>query len=109
MWKREFYTEEKCISEAKEYKSKRYDKTHKEPDFREGDQVLVSTLNFNNIKCPNKMRQQFSEPFSIIRLGGKNAVEVRLTGNSPGNTQCSQWAWLNCPTRPERIGSPPGT
>ncbi|MBW0551206.1 hypothetical protein O181_090921 [Austropuccinia psidii MF-1] len=33
-----------------------------EPDFKEGDQVLVSTLNFNNLKGPRK-----------------NEVEVRLT------------------------------
>ncbi|MBW0537871.1 hypothetical protein O181_077586 [Austropuccinia psidii MF-1] len=50
-----------------------------EPDFKEGDQVLVSTLNFNNLKGPKKMRDSFVGPFTIIKLIGKNAVEVKLT------------------------------
>ncbi|MBW0478560.1 hypothetical protein O181_018275 [Austropuccinia psidii MF-1] len=50
-----------------------------EPDFKEGDQVLVSTLNFNNFKGPKKMRDSFVGPFTIIKLIGKNAVEVKLT------------------------------
>ncbi|MBW0472221.1 hypothetical protein O181_011936 [Austropuccinia psidii MF-1] len=49
------------------------------PDFKEGDQVLVSTLNFNNLKGPGKMRDSFVGPFTIIRLIGKNTVEVKLT------------------------------
>ncbi|MBW0473702.1 hypothetical protein O181_013417 [Austropuccinia psidii MF-1] len=60
MWKRACDTASKCIAEAKEYKKKRYDKKHMEPESEEGDQVLVSTLNFNN-------------------LIGKNTVEIRLT------------------------------
>ncbi|MBW0481047.1 hypothetical protein O181_020762 [Austropuccinia psidii MF-1] len=47
-----------------------------EPDFKEGDQVLVSTLNFNNLKGPKKMRDSFVGPFTIIKLKGKNAVET---------------------------------
>ncbi|MBW0584818.1 hypothetical protein O181_124533 [Austropuccinia psidii MF-1] len=50
-----------------------------EPDFKEGDQVLVSTLNFNNLKGPKKMRDSFVGPFTMIKLVGKNAVEVKLT------------------------------
>ncbi|MBW0510917.1 hypothetical protein O181_050632 [Austropuccinia psidii MF-1] len=50
-----------------------------EPDFKKGDQVLVSTLNFNNLKGPKKMRDSFVGPFTIIRLIGKTAVEVKLT------------------------------
>ncbi|MBW0592621.1 hypothetical protein O181_132336 [Austropuccinia psidii MF-1] len=50
-----------------------------EPDFKEGDQVLVSTLNFNNLKGPKKMRDSFVGPSTIIKLIGKNAVEVKLT------------------------------
>ncbi|MBW0460763.1 hypothetical protein O181_000478 [Austropuccinia psidii MF-1] len=50
-----------------------------EPDFKEGDQVLVSTINFNNLKGPKKMRDSFLGPFTIINLIGKNAVEVKLT------------------------------
>ncbi|MBW0569485.1 hypothetical protein O181_109200 [Austropuccinia psidii MF-1] len=47
--------------------------------FKEGDQVLVSTLNFNNLKGPKQMRNSFLGPFTIIKLVGKNAVEVNLT------------------------------
>ncbi|MBW0477272.1 hypothetical protein O181_016987 [Austropuccinia psidii MF-1] len=50
-----------------------------EPDFKEGEQVLVSTLNFNNLKGPQKMRNSFVGPFTIIKLIGKNAVELKLT------------------------------
>ncbi|MBW0519291.1 hypothetical protein O181_059006 [Austropuccinia psidii MF-1] len=50
-----------------------------EPDFKEGDQVLVSTLNFNNLKGPKEMRDSFVRPFTISKLIGKNAVEVKLT------------------------------
>ncbi|MBW0546757.1 hypothetical protein O181_086472 [Austropuccinia psidii MF-1] len=79
MWKRACDTAAKCIAEAKEYNKQRWDRTHMEPDFKEGDQVLVSTLNFNNLKGPMKMRDSFVGPFTIIRLIGKNAVEVKLT------------------------------
>ncbi|MBW0518638.1 hypothetical protein O181_058353 [Austropuccinia psidii MF-1] len=50
-----------------------------EPEFREGDQVLVSTLSFNNLKGPKRMRDSFVGPFTIIKLIGENAVEVKLT------------------------------
>ncbi|MBW0573013.1 hypothetical protein O181_112728 [Austropuccinia psidii MF-1] len=50
-----------------------------EPDSKEGDQVLVSTLNFNNLTGPKKMRDSFVGPFTAIKLIGKNAVEVKLT------------------------------
>ncbi|MBW0499772.1 hypothetical protein O181_039487 [Austropuccinia psidii MF-1] len=79
MWKRACDTAAKCISEAKKYNKQRYEKTHMEPDFKEGDQVLMSTLNFNNTKGPKKMKYSFLGPFTIIKLIGKDAVEVRLT------------------------------
>ncbi|MBW0558749.1 hypothetical protein O181_098464 [Austropuccinia psidii MF-1] len=79
MWKKACDTAAKCIAEAKEYNKQRWDKSHMEPDFKEGDQVLVSTLNFNNLKGPKKMRDSFVGPFTIIKLIGKNAVEVKLT------------------------------
>ncbi|MBW0579312.1 hypothetical protein O181_119027 [Austropuccinia psidii MF-1] len=49
------------------------------PDFKEGDQVLVFTLNCNNLKGPKKMRDSFVRPFTIIELIRKNAVEVKIT------------------------------
>ncbi|MBW0549609.1 hypothetical protein O181_089324 [Austropuccinia psidii MF-1] len=39
MWKRACDTAAKCIAEEKEYNKKRWDKSHMEPDFKEGDQV----------------------------------------------------------------------
>ncbi|MBW0544487.1 hypothetical protein O181_084202 [Austropuccinia psidii MF-1] len=65
-WKRACDTAAKCIAEAKEYNKERWDKSHKEPDFKEGDQVLVYTLNFNNRKGPKKMRDSLVGPFTII-------------------------------------------
>ncbi|MBW0493678.1 hypothetical protein O181_033393 [Austropuccinia psidii MF-1] len=50
-----------------------------EPDFKEGDQVLVCTLNFNNLKGPKKIRDSFVGPFTIIKLIGENSVEIKLT------------------------------
>ncbi|MBW0478341.1 hypothetical protein O181_018056 [Austropuccinia psidii MF-1] len=79
MWKRACDTAGKCIAEAKEYNKQRWDKTHMEPYSKEGDKVLVCTLSFNNIKGPKEMRDSFLGPFTIIRLIGKNAVEVKLT------------------------------
>ncbi|MBW0505559.1 hypothetical protein O181_045274 [Austropuccinia psidii MF-1] len=50
-----------------------------EPDFKEGYQVLASTLSFNYLTGPKKMRPSSVGPFTIIKLIGKNAVEVKLT------------------------------
>ncbi|MBW0481916.1 hypothetical protein O181_021631 [Austropuccinia psidii MF-1] len=71
LWNRACDTAAKCIAEAKEYNKQRYDQTHMEPDFKEGDQVLVSTLNFNNLKGPNKMGDSFVAPFTIIKFKGE--------------------------------------
>ncbi|MBW0483175.1 hypothetical protein O181_022890 [Austropuccinia psidii MF-1] len=79
MWKRACDTASKCIAEAKEYNKQRWDKTYMEPALKEGDQVLVSTMNFNNLKGPKKMRDSFLGPFTIIKLIGKDVVEVKIT------------------------------
>ncbi|MBW0495215.1 hypothetical protein O181_034930 [Austropuccinia psidii MF-1] len=79
MWKRPCDTSAKFIAETKDYNKQRWDKTHMEPHFKEGDQVLVSTLNFINLKGPKKMRDPFVGPFTMIKLVGKNAAEVKLT------------------------------
>ncbi|MBW0475753.1 hypothetical protein O181_015468 [Austropuccinia psidii MF-1] len=41
--------------------------------------MLVSLLNFNNLKRPKKMQDSFAGPFTIIKLIGKNSVEVKHT------------------------------
>ncbi|MBW0494797.1 hypothetical protein O181_034512 [Austropuccinia psidii MF-1] len=76
MWKRACDTAAKFLAEAKEYNKQMYDKTHMEPDFKEADQVLVSTLNLNNLKGPKEMGDSFLGPFTIFKLIGKNAVET---------------------------------
>ncbi|MBW0477375.1 hypothetical protein O181_017090 [Austropuccinia psidii MF-1] len=42
MWKRACDTAAKCIAEEKEYNKQRQDKSHMEPDFKEGDQVKLT-------------------------------------------------------------------
>ncbi|MBW0592043.1 hypothetical protein O181_131758 [Austropuccinia psidii MF-1] len=79
MWKKACDTAAKYIAEAKGYKKQTWEKSHMEPDFKEVDQVLVSTINLNNLTAPKKMRDSFLGPFAIIKLIGKNAVEVKLT------------------------------
>ncbi|MBW0474520.1 hypothetical protein O181_014235 [Austropuccinia psidii MF-1] len=49
-----------------------------EPDFKEGDQVLVSKLSFNNLKGSKKIRDSFVGPCTIIKLIGKNAVKAKI-------------------------------
>ncbi|MBW0525448.1 hypothetical protein O181_065163 [Austropuccinia psidii MF-1] len=56
-----------------------YDKAHIALDFKEGDQVLVSTLSFENLKRPKTMRDSFVGPFSIIKLIGRNSVKALLS------------------------------
>ncbi|MBW0565845.1 hypothetical protein O181_105560 [Austropuccinia psidii MF-1] len=63
IWKRACDTAARCIAEAKDHKKQRWHKTYMEPDFKEGDQVLVSTLNFNNLKGPKMMRGSFVKPY----------------------------------------------
>ncbi|MBW0549820.1 hypothetical protein O181_089535 [Austropuccinia psidii MF-1] len=56
------------------------DKSHKGADFKVGDLVLVSTLNFNNIKVPKKLKDYYVGPFVIVSLHGTNLVQVGLSG-----------------------------
>ncbi|MBW0545202.1 hypothetical protein O181_084917 [Austropuccinia psidii MF-1] len=58
-----------------------------EPDFKEGDQVLVSTLNFNNLKGPKKMIYSFVGTFTIIKLIGRMKWKSNSQRNFSGNTQ----------------------
>lgn len=41
---------------------------------------MISTVNFNNIKGPKKLKDAFVGPFVIKSLHGDNAVEVELNG-----------------------------
>ncbi|MBW0581438.1 hypothetical protein O181_121153 [Austropuccinia psidii MF-1] len=70
----------RCMQDYFKYAKERWDKSHKPPDFKIGDLVLVSTLNFNNIKGPKKLKDSFAGPFMIKALHGPNAVQLELTG-----------------------------
>ncbi|MBW0566708.1 hypothetical protein O181_106423 [Austropuccinia psidii MF-1] len=57
-----------------------WEKSDKTPKFKVGDLVLVSTLKFNNIKGPNKLKYSFAGPFIIKALHWTNGVQVELSG-----------------------------
>ena len=68
------------MQDSFKYAKERWDKSHKPPYFKIGDLVLVSTLNFNNIKGPKKLKDSFAGPFMIKALHGPNSVQLELTG-----------------------------
>ncbi|MBW0521427.1 hypothetical protein O181_061142 [Austropuccinia psidii MF-1] len=75
------YHAKRCMPYSFKYSKERWDKSHKPPDFKIGDLVLVSTLNFNNIKGPKKLKDSFPGPFMIKAIHGPNAVKLELTGD----------------------------
>ncbi|MBW0584653.1 hypothetical protein O181_124368 [Austropuccinia psidii MF-1] len=68
------------INDAFDYAKQKWDKSHKVPDLKVGDLVLVSTLNFDNIKGPKKPKYSYVGPFVIADLHGTNSVQVELSG-----------------------------
>ncbi|MBW0503997.1 hypothetical protein O181_043712 [Austropuccinia psidii MF-1] len=70
----------RCMQDSFKYAKERWDKTHKPAELKIGDLVLVSALNFNNIKGPNKLKDSFAGPFMIKALHGPNAVKLELAG-----------------------------
>ncbi|MBW0463121.1 hypothetical protein O181_002836 [Austropuccinia psidii MF-1] len=68
------------MNEASGYAKQKWDKSHKEPDFKLWDLVLISILNFNNIIGPKKLKYSYIGSFVIAALHGKNAVQVELSG-----------------------------
>ena len=70
----------KSMNDAFEYAKQKWDKSHKALEFEVRDLILVSTLNFNNIKGPKKLKDSFSGPFIIKAFHGTNAVQVELSG-----------------------------
>ncbi|MBW0461720.1 hypothetical protein O181_001435 [Austropuccinia psidii MF-1] len=61
------------------FKKERWDKRHKQPDFKVVDLVLGSNPIFNNRKGPNKLKYSLSETFMIRELHGPNSVQPDLT------------------------------
>ncbi|MBW0517730.1 hypothetical protein O181_057445 [Austropuccinia psidii MF-1] len=72
--------EKQSMADAFQYAKKKWDKSPKNPEFKVGDLILVSTLSFNNIKDPNKLKDSFAGSFIIKALHGTNAVQVKLSG-----------------------------
>ncbi|MBW0555340.1 hypothetical protein O181_095055 [Austropuccinia psidii MF-1] len=70
----------RCMQDFFNYAKERWDKNHKQPDFKRGDLVQVSTLSFNNIKGSNKLKDSFAGPFMIKALHGTDSVQLELTG-----------------------------
>ncbi|MBW0553480.1 hypothetical protein O181_093195 [Austropuccinia psidii MF-1] len=68
------------MNDSFEYAKQKWDKSHKTPEFKVGDLILVSTLNFDNIKGPKKLKDSFAGPLIIKALHEKNAVKVELSG-----------------------------
>ncbi|MBW0550696.1 hypothetical protein O181_090411 [Austropuccinia psidii MF-1] len=71
----------RCMQESFKYAKERWDKSHKAPDFKVGDLVLVSTLNVNHIKGPNKLKGSFAGTFMIKALNGPNSVQLEQPVN----------------------------
>ncbi|MBW0521767.1 hypothetical protein O181_061482, partial [Austropuccinia psidii MF-1] len=68
------------MNDAFEYTKQKWDQSHKTPEFKVVYLILASTLNSNNIKVPNKLKDSFSGPFLIKAFNGTNAVQVQLSG-----------------------------
>ncbi|MBW0593280.1 hypothetical protein O181_132995 [Austropuccinia psidii MF-1] len=66
----------KSMNYAFKYANQKYDGSPQSPEFGVGDLILVSTLSFDNIKRPKKLKYSFSGPFIIKSLNGTNAVQV---------------------------------
>ncbi|MBW0513524.1 hypothetical protein O181_053239 [Austropuccinia psidii MF-1] len=68
------------INDTFDYAKQKCYKSHKVPYFKVGDLILVSTLNFNYIKGPKKLKDSHLENFFSVALHGAKAVQVELSG-----------------------------
>ncbi|MBW0570721.1 hypothetical protein O181_110436 [Austropuccinia psidii MF-1] len=64
------------MNDTFDYAKQKWDKSHKVPDLKVGDLALGSTLNFNNIRGPKKIKDSYVGPFFIVASLGTNAVQV---------------------------------
>ncbi|MBW0511815.1 hypothetical protein O181_051530 [Austropuccinia psidii MF-1] len=51
--------ENQSMTDFFEYSKKKWDRSNNTPEFKVGDLILVSTLKFNNIKGPRKLKDKF--------------------------------------------------
>ncbi|MBW0462892.1 hypothetical protein O181_002607 [Austropuccinia psidii MF-1] len=73
------HNEKQSINDTFEYSKKKWDKSHKVPDFKVGDLVLFSTFGFNNIKSPKKLKYSHVGTFVIVALHRTNAIPVEFS------------------------------
>ncbi|MBW0520499.1 hypothetical protein O181_060214 [Austropuccinia psidii MF-1] len=72
--------ENQSMNDAFEFAKQKCDKSPETPEFKVGDLILASTLNFRNIAGPKKLKDSFARPFIIKSLHGTNAVQAELSG-----------------------------
>ncbi|MBW0532611.1 hypothetical protein O181_072326 [Austropuccinia psidii MF-1] len=70
----------KSMNNAFEYAKQKWGKSHKDQEFKVGELILVSTLNFNNLKGPKKLKDSFSGTYMIKALHGTKERQVELSG-----------------------------
>ncbi|MBW0558042.1 hypothetical protein O181_097757 [Austropuccinia psidii MF-1] len=70
----------KSINDSFDIDRQNWDKSHKVPELKVGDLVLVSTLNFDNIKGPKKLKDFYVVSFVIVASHGTNAVQGEFSG-----------------------------
>ncbi|MBW0556640.1 hypothetical protein O181_096355 [Austropuccinia psidii MF-1] len=66
------------MQDSLKYAKEIWDQSHKPPEFKKGDLVLVSPLNFNNIQGKKKLKDSFIGPFMIKSLHGPNDVQSEI-------------------------------
>ncbi|MBW0564708.1 hypothetical protein O181_104423 [Austropuccinia psidii MF-1] len=71
--------EKQSMNDTFDYEKQKWDNSHKVPDFKVGDLVLVPTLNFYDIKGPKKLKDSYVGPFVIFALHGTNEAQVELS------------------------------
>ncbi|MBW0497838.1 hypothetical protein O181_037553 [Austropuccinia psidii MF-1] len=72
--------EKQSINDSFDIYRENWEKSHKVPELKVGDLVLVSNLNLDNIKGPKKLKDFYVVPFFIVSLHGTNEVKVELSG-----------------------------
>ncbi|MBW0501340.1 hypothetical protein O181_041055 [Austropuccinia psidii MF-1] len=80
MLAKERHHSNRCMQNSFKYAREQWEKSHKPHDFKVGELALVSTLSFNNIKGPKKLKDSFTGPFMIRELHGPNSLQLELTG-----------------------------
>ncbi|MBW0538204.1 hypothetical protein O181_077919 [Austropuccinia psidii MF-1] len=64
--------ENQSMTDAFEYSQQNWYESHKTPELKVGEFMLVLTLGFNNINGPKKLKDSCSGPFIIKYMHGTN-------------------------------------